>query len=176
MSKPAVEIEGLEDLIGRLRALPVELASTRGGPIRTALRKTMKAEIQKPLEARVRAVRDTGQLEEGIKIKIVEARRRDRAMMNASNYEAYNVGVIDKYVQNNETGKQEPIGPRAYVSEFGGKVPSGDPMNGESSYRPARKWFRRGLRADQNRAVLRFVSELAVAIERAAAKLRTRKY
>jgi len=174
VKKEPVQIEGLEAHIKRLRELPVELASSRGGPIRKALRKTVKENLEQPLKARMQIPKDSGQLEKAVKVKIVEAKKRDRANARASNYEAFNLGVVDGYVQNNATGKQEPISYRAYVSEYGGEVPEGDMMNGSSGYRPAAKWFRRGLRADQQRALTAFMSNMTIAIDAAIRKLSKR--
>lgn len=57
MARETVTIEGLDDLIRRLKALGVE-ASKRGGPVRAAVRKGAVV-IQKEMQANVRKIVDT---------------------------------------------------------------------------------------------------------------------
>lgn len=59
----AVKIEGLEELVKALRALPAEVASKRGGPVRLALRAAARVIRD---DARVRAPRDTGRMARAI--------------------------------------------------------------------------------------------------------------
>lgn len=161
-----MDLEGFDDLFEKLQRLPVELASTNGGPIRRSLRSAASSEIHKRVLAQM--PEDSGQLKDALKIKIVEARRRDTAIRNASNYEAYNVGILDKYVTNNITGKQEPISYRAYVTEYGGPVEGG-------GYRPAAKFFRRGLHVNLISARKKFFTALKVSMTRIENKLKNHK-
>lgn len=147
-----IEVDGVDELFKKLQQLPVEMASKNGGPIRFGLRKASKLHIMAPLKARIAArAKDSGQMLEGVKVKMVEARKRNTGIRNASNFEGFYTGIQNGYVKDNNTGEQVPIGPRAYVSEFGGKAP--DTFDGASAgYRPAQKWFRSGLKNDFKQA------------------------
>jgi hypothetical protein len=161
-----MDLDGFDDLFEKLQSLPVELASTNGGPIRRSLRSAADSEIRKRVLAQM--PEDSGQLKDALKIQIVEARRRDTAIRNASNYEAYNVGIKNQYVTNNATGAQEPIGYRAYVTEFGGPVEGG-------GYRPAAKFFRSGLQVNLISARKRFFVALKMSMARIENKLKNHK-
>ena len=161
-----MDLDGFDDLYERLQRLPVELASTNGGPIRRSLRRAAKSDIHERVLAQM--PEDSGQLKDALKLKIVEARRRDTAIRNASNYEAYNVGIEDRYVRNNATGQQEPISYRAYVTEYGGPVEGG-------GYRPAVKYFRNGLHVNLISARKKFFTSLKVSMARIEAKLKNHK-
>lgn len=83
MARETVSIEGLDDVIRRLRALGAE-ASKRGGPVRAAVRKGAVV-IQKEMQANVRHIvatpniggddYSTGTLEKSIKPMRAKARR-----------------------------------------------------------------------------------------------------
>jgi HK97 gp10 family phage protein len=62
------KFEGFKELADQLRALPAELVSRSGGPLRAALQKSAKLIID---DAKGRAPKDTGVLQKGIRVKRV---------------------------------------------------------------------------------------------------------
>lgn len=79
MARESVRIEGLEGVVKTLRALPAELVSKNGGPVRYALRKAAVV-IQKQMQTNVRSIvlepnedgrptESTGLLEKNIAVK-----------------------------------------------------------------------------------------------------------
>jgi len=83
MARESVRIDGLDDVVRRLKALGAE-ASKRGGPVRSAVRKGAVV-IQKEMQANVRRIvatpnagggdKSTGLLEKSIKPMRAKARR-----------------------------------------------------------------------------------------------------
>jgi len=78
------KVEGLDEVVKRLRALPIAISGKNGGPLRQAL--AAVAQIVRD-DARSRAPVDTGQLRENI----IMYRDRDPSSVGAN--EHYQVGV-----------------------------------------------------------------------------------
>jgi hypothetical protein len=116
MARELVRIDGLGGVLDTLRQLPPALVSTRGGPVRVALRKAAVL-IQRAAQQNVRRIVEepnrggrpsfsTGALEASIRVR----RLRMRAGVNG---EAYWVGigkVTRKYANTKQNRRRRRVG------------------------------------------------------------------
>lgn len=148
--KVQVKVTGLDGLAAALKALPAEIASKSGGPLRSALRASAQV-IRK--EAALRAPVDTGRLQRAVVIQ------RDR---NPGN-------VTERMVVRPRAGKSRTDPKGAYYWHF---------LEFGSERQPAQPFIRPAFDAAKDKALTTFKDKLRVGIEkarkRAAAKGLTR--
>lgn len=158
----ALELEGLGPVLDMLRALPPEIVSKRGGPVRAALRKgavvIFKA-AQANLQQAVATSGDEGaRVTTGLLLKnLVVTRGKPPA---AGNGERYLVRVRRKSYGRTDGGSGKPVTTlkSAQLLEYG------------SSQQPAEPWLRPAFAAKAEQAITTIEVELLRAIGRAARK------
>lgn len=152
-------IKGLDGLLDTLKALPPEIVSKRGGPVRTALRKGGVV-FQKEAQANVRAIvaetnkggfesRSGGTLEKAI----IVSRRKPQSAFKG---EIFRVRV--------KRGAKNAFGVTA--NKYGGILEFGDQF-----LRP-RAWMRRAFDTRKDEALNAIVSDLRKRIDAAIKKAR----
>lgn len=152
-------VQGLDGLLDTLKALPPEIVSKNGGPVRTALRKAGVV-IQKEAQANVRSIvaepnkggidsRSTGNLEKSL----IVSRRKPQPGFKG---EIFRVRV--RRSAKNQFG--------VTANKYGGILEFGD-----ENLRP-RAWLRRAFESKKGAALDTFVNELRKRIDAAAKKAR----
>lgn len=163
MANDPVRVEGLDELLHKLEALPREMAGRNGGPVRSAL---FKAATVVRDEARNRAPVRSGLLRDNI----VAKRNRNPGEHDAT--EEYGVGVAKgskkKYANTRKNRRQRKVG-EEYTApsvafywrflEFG------------TAKLAARPFLRPAFEQTKERALGVFKTELAAGIDRIVRKL-----
>lgn len=162
MARESVRIEGLDDVLRRLKALGPE-ASKRGGPVRAAVRKAAVV-IQKAAQANVRRIVatpniggsdvSTGMLEKSIKPMRAKAARQYKG-------ETFFVTVARaaRYPVSTRTPSGIGVKTSAQMLEYG------------TSKRQPMPWMRPAFHAKKNEAVTVMTDELVKGIARLERKL-----
>lgn len=173
MASSHVTISGLAEIVSALRALPPELGSKGGGPIRGALFAATKIIRD---AARDNAPRGEGTPSPGNLKRQIYA-YRDRNPRGST-------GAAERYVISVRKGRR---GRRSRKHENYGQPASRSSINviaGDAYYwffvefgtvhQPAQSYMRRAFEENKERAVVRFTAELQRGVNRAIAKLRTK--
>lgn len=152
-------VQGLKELLDTMQALPPEIVSKRGGPVRSALRRAAVV-IQKEAKANVRRIVDepnrdgrpsksTGLLEKSITV----SRKKPRGRMKG---EVYHVRV-KKSAKSTRGVRAAMYGA---ILEFG------------YEHLPAKSWMRNAFETKKQEAVDTFVAEMRKGLDRAVKKAR----
>lgn len=156
-----VKLHGVEQTFATLRALPAEIASKRGGPVRAALRKAAVV-VQKQELANLQAVTNnatsSGKREStGFLAKnIVISRGRPPAGMKG---ELFLVRVRRKAFYPDRDGKPVTANTTGSYLEYG------------TSKQPAEPWARPAVEGKGREAIETFERELRAGVDRAVRKL-----
>lgn len=163
-----VEVHGLKELGERLKALPKEIASARGGPLRVALAKVARAIRD---EAKARAPVKTGNLRDNI----ILVRNRDPKSMGAT--EAYHVTVRSRTSKKTDTRKYANTRRNRRLNRVGQEYKAQSPLfyarfqEFGTSHQAARPFLRPAFESMKGQLGTMFRDELSVAIERAVRKI-----
>ena len=150
-------LKGLDDVLAKLRALPPEIVSKRGGPVAASLRKGGNV-IQKEAKANIRKVTQnteeagyasTGTLEKAVVV------RRDPNPKRAGANERYRVLISRKKYEGRDT---KAVATGRYL-EFG------------TEHQKAEPWMTPAFMSSKERALQTVVDELLKGIEKAIAKV-----
>lgn len=155
--KVEVKLHGLDEIMKTLRELPAELASTRGGPVRTALRKAAVV-IQKQELANLQAVTATATAEERL----------------STGFLAKNVVVSRGKAPRGTKGERFLV--RVRRKTYPGRqgvttLQTAQLLEYGSSQQPAEPWIRPAVQSRGREAIETFERELAGAVDRAVRKL-----
>jgi HK97 gp10 family phage protein len=158
MAKSEMRLEGLSDLLAKLKALPAEIGSKGGGPLRLALFTATKLMRD---DAQMRAPVDTGRLQRNV----IAFRDRDPRSS----------GVTEQYGITFRRGKQGRERKSYHTSARGEK----DAWYGRfvefgTSKTPAQPFLRPAFEARKRDSAEAFRSKLAAAIAAAVVKMQRR--
>lgn len=156
------KIEGLEEVGRRLRALPPELGSKGGGPLRYALMQAAKVLVA---EARRLAPRDTGNLEANI---VAKRHRNPKAVGATERYDVGLQGGTRQYANNRRNRARRLAGARYRVA---GKGFYGRFIELGTQKMKPQPFLRPAIEGKRGEAVAEFVKFFRVAVERAEKKL-----
>lgn len=157
MTKDTRTLHGLDDVLAKLKALPPEIVSKRGGPVAAALRKGGNV-IQKEAKANIRKVTQdteasgyasTGTLEKAVVV------RRDPNPKRAGANERYRVLISRKKYEGRDT---KAVATGRYL-EFG------------TEHQKAEPWMTPAFMSSKERALTTIVDELNKGIDRAIKKV-----
>jgi HK97 gp10 family phage protein len=157
-----LKVEGVAEVTRRLRALPPELGSKGGGPVRSALFAAMRIVRD---DARMRAPRDSGNLV----ANIIGYRHRDPKRAGAT--ERYDVGMrrgTKRYANNVRNRRSGRVGQKfrtAGAAYYGRFIELG------TAKMPAQPFLRPAFEANKTEAVEAFRQRFLKAVEAAEKKL-----
>lgn len=159
-----VKIEGLKEAVAALRALPAELASKNGGPIRSALYRAAKVIKDDAIQ---RAPTGTGTPRPGnLKKNIILIRDRNPGRENGA-AERYVVTVRKKRMGKNSNALFRVLkGGDAWYAHF---------VEYGTSKQPAQPFLRPAFESKKHEALQVFVTELSKGVDRAVRRARRRK-
>lgn len=156
----SVDVKGLEGVLETLRALPADIASKRGGPVRAALRKAALV-IHKQAMANLRTVTSNPtKVEEQQNTQMLEQNlvvTRGKAP-NFDGGERYLVRVRRKVYKRTGDGKPTTTLKTAQLLEYG------------SSQQPSEPWLRPAFTATAAKSIKTFEFEIVSALARAVRK------
>lgn len=149
----SAKIEGLPDLLKKLKALPPELVSNRGGPVRSSLRKAAVV-IQKQAKANIDRMVTEGETNEstGLLSKSIIVSRKKPGSFKGERY-----WVRIKRSARNREGVS--------ANKYGGVLEFGEERI------PAKAWFRRAWESTRAQALTTFIDDLEKGIKRIEKKL-----
>ncbi|MDM0024078.1 HK97-gp10 family putative phage morphogenesis protein [Variovorax saccharolyticus] len=150
-------LKGLDDVMAKLRALPPEIASKRGGPVKAALRKGAVV-IQKEAQSNIRKVTQDTEASGYVSTKTLEKAivvRRDPNPQRSGANERYRVMISRKKYEGRDT---KAVATGRYL-EFG------------TEHQKAEPWMTPAFMSTKERALLTIVDELSKGIDRAIAKV-----
>lgn len=159
MAKTEMRLEGLSDLLAKLKALPAEIGSKGGGPLRLALFTATKLMRD---DAQSRAPVDTGRLQRNV----IAFRDRDPRSS----------GVTEQYAITFRRGKGRGKR-RAYSTTSRGEKDAfyGRFVEFGTSKSPAQPFLRPAFEAKKHEAAELFRTKLAAAIAAAVLKMERRR-
>ena len=178
MARETVQIEGLDQLLERLKALPPEVVSKRGGPVRTAVRKGAVV-IQKQMQANIRAFvsepnsggwpdESTGLMERSVKPIRMKAHR------GGLKGESYLVTIPRRvrYPADKRTPSGIPVAVIARIHEYGPSMTfKRGPLKGRTIKYKERRWARNAFHAKKGEAAEVMRDELLKGVDRVVRKL-----
>jgi HK97 gp10 family phage protein len=159
MAKSEVRMEGLSELLDKLKALPSEIGSKGGGPLRLAL--LTAAKVMRD-DAQARAPVDTGRLKRNIIVF------RDRDPRSS--------GVTEQYGVTFRRGKKGLRGRKRYHTTARGEKDAfyGRWVEFGTSKMPAQPFLRPAFEAKKMESAEVFRTKLADAIDKAVKKMQRR--
>lgn len=144
-----VHIKGLDELLKTLKALPPEIVSKRGGPVRAALRKAA-AVVQKEAQENVDRLVQDGETAEStgtLRKALIVSRKKP------GNFKG------ERFWLRIKRGAKNPKGVTA--NTYGGALEFGDDRA------PAKAWMRKAWEAKKEQALDTFLREIPKAIDAA---------
>ena len=157
MTKDTQTLQGLDDVLAKLRALPPEIASKRGGPVKAALRKGAVV-IQKEAQANIRKVTQNTEANGYVSTKTLEKAvvvRRDPNPQKSGANERYRVMISRKKYEGSDT---KAVATGRWL-EFG------------SEHQKAEPWMTPAFMSARQKALDTVVLELNKGIDRAIKKI-----
>lgn len=152
-----VHIQGLEDILATLKALPPEIVSKRGGPVRVALRKAAVV-VQKEYQANIDRIATEGESNEStgtLKKAAIVSRKKP------GNFKG------ERFWLRLKRGARNPDG--VTVNTYGGVLEFGDQRV------PAKAPMRRAWEGKKEQALATFMREMPKAIDAAVKRARKGK-
>lgn len=149
-----VRLEGLDEILKTLKALPPEIVSRRGGPVRTSLRKAAVV-IQKEAQNNVDRMVADGETAEStgtLRKSLIVSRKKP------GNFKGERFWVRIKRSAKNPAGQT--------ANTYGGVLEFGDERI------PAKAWMRRAWESKKAEALDTFMREMPKAIEAAVKRAR----
>jgi HK97 gp10 family phage protein len=159
MAKTEMRLEGLSDLLAKLKALPAEIGSKGGGPLRMALFTATKLVRD---DAQSRAPVDTGRLQRNV------IAFRDRDPRSSGLTEQY--GITYRRGKKGRDRKAYHTSARGEKDAFYGRF-----VEFGTSKSPAQPFLRPAFEAKKREAAELFRTKLAAAIAAAAKKMERRR-
>jgi HK97 gp10 family phage protein len=156
-------LKGLDDVLAKLRALPPEIVSKRGGPVAVALRKGGNV-IQKEAKANIRKVTRDAEEAGYVSTKTLEDAvvvRRDRNPKRAGANEGYRVLIARGRKYEGRMNKGKPLT----------AVMTGRWLEFGTEEQPAEPWMTPAFMSSKEKALSTVVEELNKGIDRAIAKV-----
>ena len=155
-------VSGLDGVLDTLKALPPEIVSKRGGPVKAALRKAALVILNQAKTNLQTSIQTDGDVSTGFLLKNVIASRGKAP--KSGNGERYLVRVKSrKYEATGKDGKVQktPVTTlkTAHLMEYG------------SQHQPARPWLRPAYEAKKGEAVDVFTKDLVSRIDKVVKKL-----
>lgn len=150
-------LHGLDDVLAKLKALPPEIASNRGGPVKAALRKGAVV-IQKEAQANIRRVTQNTEEAGYASTKTLEKAivvRRDPNPQRSGANERYRVLISRKKYEGRDT---KAVATGRYL-EIG------------TEHQKAEPWMTPAYMSARERALSTVVDELGKGVNRAIAKV-----
>lgn len=157
MATQTVNVQGLDELLKTLKALPPEIVSKRGGPVRVALRKAAVV-VQKEYQTNIDALVNEGETNESTgawRNAVIVSRKKP------GNFKGERFWLRLRRSAKNEKGV--PVNTYAGVNEFGDeRIPAKAPM-------------RRAWEAKKYEALSTFMAEMPKAIDAAVKRASRRR-